>query len=88
MPDQSELYQHIQKVKDAYQDSLLKKANVVGVGIGFAHRNQQQTDQIALVVMVSQKQPKESLAPEDIIPAEIEGVQVDVQETGTLYAHR
>jgi hypothetical protein len=45
-----------------------------------------QTDMVALVVMVTQKLPDWQLAAEDVIPTEIEGVPVDVQEIGWLNA--
>jgi hypothetical protein len=86
MSDQDEEYKKAVIVKDAYKEMLLGKANVVGVGIGFARRGQQQTKQIALVVMVSRKLPPEALSQQDILPTEIEGIPVDVQQTGTLYA--
>jgi hypothetical protein len=38
------------------------------------------------VVLVTQKLPEAALAPKDVIPAEIEGVPVDVQEVGTIKA--
>ena len=62
------------------------KANVVGVGIGFAQRGQKATKQLALVVMVSHKLPEELLAAEDIIPRELDGIPVDIQEVGKLRA--
>jgi hypothetical protein len=80
----SALYEHIKKVKDQYAEGLLEKANVVGVGIGFAERDGIRTDEMALVVMVSQKLPPEALDPNDLIPKQIEGVQVDVQLVGEL----
>jgi hypothetical protein len=40
-----------------------------------------------LIVMVEQKIPHVLLAPEDVIPAEIEGVPVDVREVGKIEAH-
>ena len=86
MPDQAEIYERVKKVKEANENMLLGKANVVGVGIGFAQRKQQTTGEIALVVMVSRKLPRERLAPEDIIPSEIDGVPVDVQLTGIIQA--
>jgi len=86
MPDQAELYERVKKVKEAHQDMLLGKANVVGVGIGFAQRGQQTTGEIALVVMVSRKLPREELDPKDLIPTEIDGVPVDVQLTGIIQA--
>jgi len=77
----------IRAVKQAYQTELLSKANVVGVGIGYRQQGGQPTDQMALVVMVSRKLPKSQLAPEDIIPNELDGVPVDVQEVGELSIH-
>ena len=44
------------------------------------------TDDVAVVVMVKAKVPPSQLAPEDIIPAQIEGVPVDVQEVGEIRA--
>ena len=76
-----------QAVRQAYQEQLMAKANVVGVGVGLRHKDQKRTDEVALVVMVRQKMPKVLLRPEDVLPAEIEGVPVDVKEVGdiTLY---
>jgi hypothetical protein len=79
-----EPYEHIKKIKDQYSPSLMKKENVVGVGIGFAERGGIKTDEICLVVMVNQKLPSEALDPADLIPHEIEGVQVDVQLVGDI----
>jgi hypothetical protein len=76
--------QRVSAVKRTYQAELMSKANVVGVGVGFGTINGQRTDDIALVVMVSRKLPRTQLAPEDILPREIEGVRVDVQEVGLI----
>ena len=77
-----------QAIKSRYESSLMKKANVVGVGIGLKRKNRQRTNEIALIVMVSKKIPKEQLAPEDLIPSEIEGVPVDVREVGEIKSHQ
>ena len=76
-----------QAVKEAYQEMLMKKANVVGVGVGLRHQGGTRSDTVALIVMVEQKIPHVLLAPEDVIPAEIEGVPVDVREVGKIEAH-
>ena len=73
-------------VKRAYQAELMSKANVVGVGVGQRQKGGSKTDEVALVVMVSRKLPLASLAPDDILPSEIEGLPVDVQEVGELRA--
>ena len=76
----------IQKVKETYQKHLMSKANVVGVGVGLRHTGGKRTDDLALIVMVSKKIPRAQLAPEDLIPKQIEGVPVDVKEVGQLEA--
>lgn len=73
-------------VKQAYARELMAKANVVGVGVGFCRRGGEQTGEIGLVVMVDRKLEASQLDPRDIIPREIEGVPVDVQEVGELRA--
>ena len=74
-------------VRKAHGNALLSKAHVVGVGTGMRQKAGNPTDTVALVVMVSEKVPRSQLAPEDVIPSEIEGVPVDVQEAGELRAH-
>lgn len=76
----------IQAVKKAHTPRLLKKANVVGVGIGLRERGGVRTGEMVLVVMVSRKVPPDQLAPGDVIPASIDGVPVDVQEVGEISA--
>ncbi len=66
----------------------MRKANVVGVGIGLRQQGGERTNEIALVVMVRQKVPRSQLAPDDVIPDEIDGVPVDVQKVGSIKAHR
>lgn len=73
-------------VKDFYQETLLTLPNVVGVGIGMQQKGGRPTGEVALVVMVNRKVDANSLDAKDIIPAEIEGVPVDVQEVGTIRA--
>jgi hypothetical protein len=73
-------------VKARHEAWLMQKANVVGVGVGFREEGGKLTDQVALVINVIRKLPEDQLAPEDVIPAEIEGVPVDVHETGEIRA--
>jgi hypothetical protein len=73
-------------IKRAYEKILLAKANVVGVGVGFRFAKGQRIDTIGLVVMVTRKVPASQLRPEEVIPTELEGVPVDVQEVGPLSA--
>lgn len=79
-------YQQAQAVKRAHEAALMSKANVVGVGVGLRQQGGTYTDEVAVVVMVRRKVPHDQLAPADVIPAEIEGVPVDVQEVGEIRA--
>jgi len=74
-------------VKETYQNSLLQRPNVVGVGVGLQRKGGQRTGQVGLVVMVDHKVAKGLLRPEDMIPEEIEGVPVDVKEVGHIKAN-
>jgi hypothetical protein len=73
-------------VKARYEAKLLRKANVLSVGVGYRERRGGLTDEVVLVVNVSRKLPRNQLPPEDIIPSTIEDVPVDVRETGILRA--
>ncbi len=73
-------------VKEKYEDELMGKANVQGVGIGLHMREGKPTGDLSLIVIVTQKVPMTELEPGDLIPREIEGVSVDVQEVGELEA--
>jgi len=74
------------RVKQSHEEQLLSKANVLGVGVGLRQRGGQRGEQVALVVLVRRKLPPTELEPDDIIPNEIEGVPVDVQEVGDIRA--
>ena len=76
----------VQAVRKKYEKRLLRKKNVVGVGVGLRQRAGELTDEVVLTVMVRQKQPAADLRRRDRIPAELDGVPVDVQEVGTIRA--
>ena len=75
-----------QAVKQTYEAALLKKKNVVGVGIGFKSSPAKVGNQVAIVVNVTQKVPLSALRAEDIIPYSLEDVPVDIVETGVIKA--
>ena len=60
--------------------------HVVGVAVGYASQGGKATPEIGLVVMVDEKLPPDQLDPQDMIPSELDGVRVDVQETGVFSA--
>ena len=83
---QDEKMQRITAVQAKYANELMGKPNVVGVAVGLAKKEGAYTSEMALVVMVEKKVPSDQLADEDRIPEELDGVRVDVQETGKIEA--
>ncbi|NPV57629.1 MAG: hypothetical protein HPY76_13295 [Anaerolineae bacterium] len=76
----------VERVRRIHSSRLMRLANVVGVGVGLRHRKGEVLDEVVLVVLVSEKVPVEKLAAGDRIPAEIEGVPVDVVGVGEIGA--
>jgi hypothetical protein len=76
----------VSKVKEASKDTLLSMQNVVGVGVGYQVQHGVQTGEYAIVVMVSQKLPLPALAPESVLPKNVDGMIIDVIEVGELRA--
>jgi hypothetical protein len=83
---QNQAIEQVKKIKARYEKELMKLANVVGVGVGFKHKNGRPTNEVALVVNVSEKKPSADLSKQDLVPSELEGVPVDVQEVGKIKA--
>jgi hypothetical protein len=81
-----EQMERLRAVKARHESELLRKANVVGVGIGFRTHGGDRTEEPSIVVSVTRKVPGWALNPEDRIPRELDGVPVDVQAVGQLQA--
>lgn len=75
-----------QEVKRRHEAELLRKSNVVAVGVGFCQRGGQRTDEVCIVVSVKNKVPPSQLKRSDLLPTSLEGVRVDVVETGPIRA--
>jgi hypothetical protein len=73
-------------VKRRHEQELLRKANVVAVGVGYPMRGGVRSREVGIVVSVKRKVPSSELKPRDVIPAQIEDVPVDVVETGEIRA--
>ena len=84
MSDVHSAFERAAVLKEQVKEELLSKANVIGVGIGYKRVGDQKTDQVALVVLVSQKVAPDSLSNSDLIPTEIGGFPVDIQEIGEV----
>ena len=83
---QEERIARVTAVQAKYTHDLMRKPHVVGTAVGTAKKGGVYTQEIVLVVMVDTKVPLDALRPEDRIPAELDGVRVDVQETGMFMA--
>jgi hypothetical protein len=76
---------HIRTVKGRYEEQLMRKRHVVGVGIGLL-REPTEGSRVGIVVNVTRKVPEEELPKDDRIPDSLEGVPVEVQEVGAIKA--
>lgn len=86
MVNKDPMMDKISQIQATYADYLMQKKHVIGLGIGKKKKAGENTDSLALVVLVDEKVPEDELAQEDIIPAKIEGIPTDVQATGNLLA--
>jgi hypothetical protein len=68
----------IRPVKRRAEIDLLSRRGVVGVDIGEKVTAGRRTGQVGIVVSVRHKVPAARLRPEDLVPAEIDGVATDV----------
>src|SRR3972149_9916239 len=76
----------ISRIKEANQQALLSKENVVGVGIGYKGTKGERTDELCLVTLVRQKVPPAALTAETMVPREINGVRTDIIQVGEIRA--
>ncbi len=79
--------ERVRSVKRRYEQDLLQKANVVGVGIGLDDEDSEELQPV-LVVNVTHKVSWHDLAPADRIPKRLEGVSVEVEAIGHPRARR
>jgi hypothetical protein len=71
-----------------HEPELLKKANVVGVAVGFKEEKGETQGELSVVVLVEQKKPLAALSAQDVIPPEVDGMKTDVYEVGLLRAQQ
>lgn len=89
MSSQDAMQQQIQRatvIQEKYGTWLMNFPNVIGVGVGFTTQNDTRLGDVGLVVMVDHKVPEDQLQAAEILPKELEGVKVDVQEGGFFTA--
>lgn len=95
-------YEDVKRVKDRHQMDLMRlgattvalladgsrvtRSNMVGVGVGKKFTGGRETDELSIAVSVIRKLPESSLRAGEIIPREIEGIKIDVDEVGVILA--
>lgn len=70
----------VESVKQKYEETLMGLPNVVGLGLG------EKAGKEVIKVFVTQKVSESALQAKEIIPAVLEGWDVDVEEIGTVMA--
>lgn len=80
--------EEVSRARSRVQVELLRRKNVVGVGVGFKEKGGQKTDEICLVVLVEKKVPKQELTPDDLVPEKMQGIRTDVKEVGRIVAQK
>lgn len=75
-------------IKKQYQFELLRKKNVIGVGIGYKATGGKITDELSLVSLVQNKVDSAELSTADLVPREIQGVITDVVQIGKVVAYK
>jgi len=84
--DVNEQLRRASDAQQKYSDYLMGLPHVMGVAVGYTSRGGQREPEIGLVVMVDQKLPTAQLADEELVPRQLDGVRVDVQEMGAFAA--
>jgi len=75
-------YDRIRAVKKDAQARLRSVPGVHAVGIGAKVVAGQPTDEPSIIVFVVQKKSSSEIPPEELVPAEIDGVKTDIVEAG------
>jgi hypothetical protein len=75
-------YDHIKRVLDKKQKSILAKKGVIATGIAYKIINGERTQELALVCSVDKKKPLSEIRKQDLIPSAVKGIPTDVVEVG------
>ena len=74
------------RTKERYQESIMEKENVTGIGVGYKKTRGKRTDEYGIVVLVEKKLPLSLLRRKDVIKKEFDGITTDIQEIGSVEA--
>ncbi len=79
-----DVFSEIVELKREIEEELLLKENVIGVAAGYKETGGQKTSNLSVVCLVEHKVPEFQLLAKDLIPKNVQGVPLDVQETGRI----
>ena len=74
------------KIREKYEKTLMRKKGVVGCAVGYKYISGKKTDQICIICYVIKKIPEHQLHEDDLVPPMIEGIPIDVIESGGMKA--
>jgi len=74
---QAEQQRYLQGI-EAVRDRLMALPNVVQLGVALKETGGELTDQVVIRVSVTEKVPASRLSPDQLVPAEIDGLRTDV----------
>ncbi len=76
----------VRSTKRQNEARLLRRQNVVGVGVGYKTTGGSATGELSVIVSVREKQPAARLNASERVPRALDGIKTDVVETGELVA--
>jgi len=79
------MFEIVRAAKRACEKDFLANKNVVGVGVGYKEAGGEKTGELAVIVSVVEKG---TYRAGDKIPAAVQGIKTDIQQTGKFYALR
>lgn len=69
---------------EKYKRVLLRKPNVIGVGLGYKEKRGYRTEEPAIVVLVEKKLPSQQLSRRELIPRKMGELETDVIAVGRI----
>ena len=82
--------EELQDIPEEVREDIEKRANVVGTAVGPIREDDEPTDEVGVVVLVTEKLPEDALSRQDLVPEtiDIDGkrYQTQVIEVGHLHA--
>ncbi len=78
--------EEVRNVKEKYESELMKRSGVTGCGIGYKYVDGKKTNELCIICYVKEKIPEKKLKKKDMIPKIMEGISIDVVESGEIRA--